>query len=135
MMSDCCSVMSDSMTPWKVACQASLSMEFSRQEYWNGLPFQYFGYMGLKHIMEVILFHFYHFTETYLTCNQLHVFKVLFKESNTCQFDMYTLGSHHYINIMNMSITPERFPHAPLLSCLPTPHSKIITDIHSVSIE
>ena len=25
-------------TPWTVACQASLSMEFSRQEYWNGLP-------------------------------------------------------------------------------------------------
>ena len=25
--------------PWTVACQASLSMEFSRQEYGNGLPF------------------------------------------------------------------------------------------------
>ena len=25
--------------PWTVACQASLSMGFSRQEYWNGLPF------------------------------------------------------------------------------------------------
>ena len=25
-------------TPWTVACQAPLSMEFSRQEYWNGLP-------------------------------------------------------------------------------------------------
>ena len=24
--------------PWTVACQAPLSMEFSRQEYWNGLP-------------------------------------------------------------------------------------------------
>ena len=23
---------------WTVACQASLSMEFSRQEYWSGLP-------------------------------------------------------------------------------------------------
>ena len=27
------------MTPWTVACQASLSMGFSRQEYWSGLPF------------------------------------------------------------------------------------------------
>ena len=26
-------------TPWTVACQAHLSMEFSRQEYWSGLPF------------------------------------------------------------------------------------------------
>ena len=26
-------------TPWTVACQASLSMGFSRQEYWSGFPF------------------------------------------------------------------------------------------------
>ena len=26
-------------TPWTVARQAPLSMGFSRQEYWNGLPF------------------------------------------------------------------------------------------------
>ena len=26
-------------TLWTIACQASLSMEFSRQEYWSGLPF------------------------------------------------------------------------------------------------
>ena len=26
-------------TPWTVACQALLSMEFPRQEYWSGLPF------------------------------------------------------------------------------------------------
>ena len=33
------SVMSDFATPWTVACQAPLCMEFSRQEYWSGLPF------------------------------------------------------------------------------------------------
>ena len=27
------------MTPWAVAYQAPLSMRFSRQEYWSGLPF------------------------------------------------------------------------------------------------
>ena len=26
-------------TPWTVACQAPLCMEFCRQECWNGLPF------------------------------------------------------------------------------------------------
>ena len=26
-------------TLWTVACQASLSMGFSRQEYWSGLPY------------------------------------------------------------------------------------------------
>ena len=34
-----CSVTSNFMTPWTVACQAPLSMEFSKQEYWSGLPF------------------------------------------------------------------------------------------------
>ena len=27
------------VTPWTIACQAPVSMEFSRQEYWSGLPF------------------------------------------------------------------------------------------------
>ena len=30
--------MSDSATPWTVGCQAPLSMVFTRQEYWSGLP-------------------------------------------------------------------------------------------------
>ena len=30
--------MSNSATPWIVACQAALSMGFSRQEYWSRLP-------------------------------------------------------------------------------------------------
>ena len=44
---DCCysrSVISDSFaTPWTVACQAPLSMEFSRHEYGSGLPFPSLG--------------------------------------------------------------------------------------------
>ena len=41
-----CSVMSDSFaTPWIVAHQALLFMGFSRQEYWNGLPFPSPGYV------------------------------------------------------------------------------------------
>ena len=27
------------VTPWSVACEAPLSMGFSRQEHWSGLPF------------------------------------------------------------------------------------------------
>ena len=34
------SIMYDSLQPlWTVACQAPLSMELSRQEYWSGLTF------------------------------------------------------------------------------------------------
>ena len=32
-------------TPWTVACQTPLIMEFSRQEYWSGLPFPSPGYL------------------------------------------------------------------------------------------
>ena len=34
-----CSVVSNSVIPWTVVGQALLSMEFSREEYWSGLPF------------------------------------------------------------------------------------------------
>ena len=33
------------LTPWTVARQAPLSMEFSRQEYWSGLSFPPLGYL------------------------------------------------------------------------------------------
>ena len=33
------SVISNSAIPWTVVHQAPLSMEFSRQEHWSGLPF------------------------------------------------------------------------------------------------
>ena len=32
-------VVSDSVVPWTVAHQAPLSMEFSREEDWSGLPY------------------------------------------------------------------------------------------------
>ena len=40
------------VTPWTIAHQAPLSMEFSRQEYWSGLPFLSPGALsntGIKH--------------------------------------------------------------------------------------
>ena len=38
-----CSGVSDSVTPWTVARQASLFKGLSRQEYWSGLPCLYPG--------------------------------------------------------------------------------------------
>ena len=35
-------------TPWTVACQVPLSMGFSRQGYWSGLPFPSQGDPGIK---------------------------------------------------------------------------------------
>ena len=39
------SIVSNSVTPWTAAYQAPLSMEFSRKEYWSGLPFPSSGHL------------------------------------------------------------------------------------------
>ena len=48
-------------TPWTVAYQAPLSMGFSRQEYWNRLPFPFLGdlpiqgsNLGLLHCRQML---------------------------------------------------------------------------------
>ena len=55
-MSGCVrSVMSDSLaTPWTIVCQVPLSMEFSSQEYWNGLPFPPPGRFLLIHSYSMV---------------------------------------------------------------------------------
>ena len=59
-VSGCCSVMSNFLRLF-VACQSPLSMEFSRQEYWNGLPFPSQGIFlnqgwnpGLQHCRKIL---------------------------------------------------------------------------------
>ena len=44
------------MTPWTVACQAPLSMEFSRQEYWNGSLLHPEIESGLPHCRQILGF-------------------------------------------------------------------------------
>ena len=41
--------------PWTVACQAPLLMEFSRQEYWSGLPFPSPGDLAYPEIEPSLL--------------------------------------------------------------------------------
>ena len=48
-----CSVVSDSVTPRTVTHQTPLSMEFSRQEYWSGLPCPTAGYLPNPEIKPV----------------------------------------------------------------------------------
>ena len=48
--------MSDSWIPWTIACQAPLSMEFHRQEYWSGVSFPLPGDLpdsGIEHMSIV----------------------------------------------------------------------------------
>ena len=46
---------------WTVAHQAPLYMEFSRQEYWSGLPFTYLGDWACIHCL-------WNFTLIFITC-------------------------------------------------------------------
>ena len=62
------SVVSDSLPPpWTVACQAPLSMEFSRLGYWSGLPFPSPGkssrprdWTHVSWIGRWVLYHWHH---------------------------------------------------------------------------
>ena len=64
-------------TPWTVACQAYPSMEFSRQEYWSGLPFPSPGdlahqgsNLGLPHCRQTLCC-LSHQESCFLTCIQI----------------------------------------------------------------
>ena len=58
-----CSVVSDSLQSKGCTCQALLSVKFSRQEYWSGLPFPTQGSnSGLLHCRQVL----YHLSQRYL---------------------------------------------------------------------
>ena len=43
-------------TPWIIACQAPLSIGFSRQEYWSGLPFPSPGIFLTKELNPDLLY-------------------------------------------------------------------------------
>ena len=50
------------VTPWTVACQASLSMGFPRQQYWSGLPFSSLGDLadlGIKPVSPALAGRFF----------------------------------------------------------------------------
>ena len=47
-----CSVASDSVTPWTVACQDPLSMGFSKQEYLSGLSPGDLLYPEIEHALS-----------------------------------------------------------------------------------
>ena len=50
------SVVSDSATPLTIACQAPLSMEFSKQEYWSGVAISFSRGLnsGLLHCRQIL---------------------------------------------------------------------------------
>ena len=72
-----CSVMSDSVTPWTIAHQASLSMGFSRQEYWSGMPFPIPGTLPDPGTESTYFF---------ISCIDRHIFTTASPEKSTFLF-------------------------------------------------
>ena len=77
------SVVSDSATPWTVAYQAPLSMEFPRREYWSGLHSLLQGIfptqgsnLGLRHCRQM-LYHLSHQGSLRLHLKNNPCFKIL----------------------------------------------------------
>ena len=57
--------------PWTVACQSPLSMAFSRQEYWTGMPFPSPGDLPHPRIEPVLVLHLLHWQEDPLPLSHL----------------------------------------------------------------
>ena len=63
-------------TPWTVACQAPLSMEFSRQDYWSGLPFPSHN-IGTYNLLlcNLLGFFFHYFAQFFYFCSKITFYK------------------------------------------------------------
>ena len=79
------SVVSNSVTPWTVACQVPLSKEFSRKEYWSALPFSY-PYSPIKRnkTESVVV--------RWMNLESIICSEVSQKEKNRCHVSIYTYG-------------------------------------------
>ena len=102
-----CSVVSDSAIPWTIACQAPLSMEFSRQEYWSGLPFPSPGDLpdpgikpGFQHCRQ-ILYHLSHLGSLWKMSRSLRSWeRVLQAEGALCSKGIEVLE----VNLRNIRV-------------------------------
>ena len=68
--------------PWTIACQALLTMEFSRQDYWSGLPFPSSGNLpdpGMEPISPVLAGRFFTTDTTWEAVMEELVSEICFK--------------------------------------------------------
>ena len=85
--------------PWTVACQAPVSMEFSRQEYWSGLPFSSPGdlpHPGIKPRSPVLQADSLPSEPLGETKTPLHLTVACLSHSQATKFCCWLLGGHGY---------------------------------------
>ena len=93
-----------SVTQWSVACQAPLSIEFSRQEYWSGLP--------CPPPTDP--------SDAGIEPRLLHL--LLWQVDSLPLSHLGSTRRYHYYVIYNISITPRQRIPAPQFLSFPTPH-------------
>ena len=92
-------------TPWTAACQAPLSVGFSRQEYWSGLPFPSPGDLPEVGIQPVslmspalqILYHQHHLgspSDSRVICNYLMTSLIIYQFSKFSQIPLQFAKFH-----------------------------------------
>jgi len=135
--------MSDSATPWTIALQASLSMGFSRQEYWSGWPFPSLGDVpdpGIKPKSPTLQADFYHLSHhgSPSSVNQFSsVIQLCPALSNPMDCSMPGFPVHH--QLLELAQTHVHWvgdaiqPSCPLLS--PSPQPSIFPSIRVFSNE
>ena len=90
-------------TPWFLACQAPLSMEFSRQEYWSGY-YSLLQAIFMTHRSKPGLLH----------CRQM-LYHLSHQRSPYIYIYIYTHGEREYVNIYKMVLTLKEFLRRSLL--------------------
>ena len=107
--------MSDSATPWSVACQAPLSMEFSQQQYWSRLPFLFPGEVPNQGIEPPLIMHLLHWQRDSLPLSRMR--------SVSCKVQNFLASYTSLIMKTHQSFTSENdklqisHSHFKLLSC------------------
>jgi len=93
------------MTSWTVSCQAPLSMEFSRQEYWSGLPFPSSGDPPDPEITPR-LFRLLFWQADYLVLchpgSPLYIFLCFIRTSKACVIPIVWMSKLRFREIMSL---------------------------------
>ena len=100
-----CSVMSDSVTPWTIASQASLSIGFPRQESWSGLPFTPPGDLpnpGIEIMSPAMAGGFF------TTWEALGFLAVICRRTNVCAFHLWAKQAFAFTSCLKGFGTPKR---------------------------
>ena len=88
-------------TPWTVACQAPLSMGFSRQEYWSGLLFSSPGNQHNMQFFPNLFCSRFFFLRKYLTVLMLQGTELSkYSDLPHLHTTLFTIGSHRWYNLL-----------------------------------